>query len=185
MPLPLDLLKHHLSTVFIETGSNRGDGIQTALDAGFSCIYSCDVEAFSYGWCSHRFRELNTVVGLFHSDSRNFLNYVMPRLKSRATFWLDAHWCGGNGEMQGQDEAEEDECPLLGELKVISTHELKNHTIMIDDVRLMGVQEGFPTRKRVQAALKKINPHYELELFDSPDFEKDILVAYDPRKQSH
>jgi len=49
----------------------------------------------------HSTESLCTLVDAFEQESR------------RATFWLDAHWSGG------ETYGEQDECPLLEELKII------------------------------------------------------------------
>lgn len=182
MPLPENLLEQHLNSVFIETGSNRGDAIGHALKAGFPCVYSVDISQFNFGWCSCRWRELNTKVYLYCDDSREFLRKTLPGITTRCTFWLDAHWCGGNGELEGRDGGTPEDVPLLEELKIIAEHSVKNHTILIDDVRLMTGKDGWPTKKIVRAALERINPDYVLTRVDSLDFERDIVIAHMPNQ---
>jgi len=176
LPTPKLFLKNYLTPVFIETGSHRGDGIQHALDAGFVCVYSVDISPFAYGWCSHRFVEQRDKVALHLCDSREFLQTLLPKISCRCTFWIDAHWCGGNDEMGGQDGGTETDIPMLDELRVIADHGVKDHIILIDDVRLMGTDD-YPPRKLVLNVLKGINPDYDISFHDSDDFASDILVA--------
>lgn len=179
IPKPKNFLAIYLTEAFVETGSHRGDGIQCALDAGFPCVYSVDISPFSYGWCSCRFSTQKDKVDLYLNDSRAFLKELLPRISHRCTFWIDAHWCGGNGEMNGKDGGDDNDVPLLEELQIIGEHEVKDHIILIDDVRLFGTG-SYPTLGVVLLTLKKINPGYVYFFRDSEDFKEDILVALIP-----
>lgn len=171
MPISANILKQYPNTVFIETGTNRGEGVQAALDAHcFDCIMSTEISLYCQGWCAHRFWDLRTKVWLFGLDSRDFLWQQLPKITTRCTFWLDAHFCDSEG---GSPE----DVPLLEELYTIRSHAVKNHTILIDDVRLMGTPKLETSLKRVTDALLKINKDYTITRIDSPEFENDILVA--------
>ena len=173
MPLTKEILERYLNQVFVETGSNRGDGIQAALDAGFGCIYSTDISPFAHGYCTHRFWDWRDIVFLYGDDSRKFLKWFIPKLTTRCTFWLDAHFCGGEGGHRL-------DVPLLRELRIIRSSLLNIHTILIDDVRLMGTPDLPVSLRHVMASLKKINPDYITSRIDSPEFKDDILVAEIP-----
>lgn len=178
MPISKEILERYRSPIFIETGSNRGDGIQAALDAGFECIYSVEVAPYCHGWCEHRFWDYRTKVHLYGMDSRKFLRWLLPRITTQVTFWLDAHFCQSEG-------GSVDDLPLLEELRIIRKFRLTNfpdwtrcqHKILIDDVRLMGTADLPVTFKKVIGALEKINPDYNIKRIDSPEFPGDILVA--------
>lgn len=165
---------------FIETGTHRGDGVQHALDAGFDTVYSCDVSPFAFGWASHRFENVRDKVNLFLMDSRPFLEQILRFADARAVIFLDAHWCGGNGEVDGADGGKQEDNPLLVELKVIRDCG-KLPTLLIDDRRLMGSEDGWPTEQDVKEAVRRISPLYLFETADSGSFADDILVARIPR----
>ena len=169
IPRPKPFLSAYRNQVFIETGSHRGDGIQAALDAGFRCIYSVELNPFDFGWCACRFEKFGARVHRFNSDSRSFLRDLLPGVTTRCTFWLDAHECGS-----GAGDAKD--CPLLEELSLIAMHEIKEHTILIDDVRLFGT-DSFPSVDQVIGIIKAINPVYKIIYVNSSDFIEDILVA--------
>lgn len=182
MPVPLQLLERFHRKVFIETGMHRGDAIQAALTAEFEEIYSCDLSVFALGWCCHRFRQSRARVNLHLQDSRVFLETEMRGPGGApAVFWLDAHYCGGNGEVEGwggRDSAgSEEDHPLLEELRIISTYGCKTHTIMIDDARMLG-SGGWPTSEQVFQALREINPDYQIIGAESALEGDEILVAY-------
>lgn len=179
LPKPIRFLDSFRTLIFVETGSHRGDGIQEALDTGcFDAIYSCDISPFAFGWCSHRFEKLNNRVYLYLNDSRAFLKEVLPSITTKITFWLDAHECGTD-RGPGTESGSEDDVPLLEELQLIRKHEIKHHNILIDDVRLFG-EGAYPKKETIVAAIKRINPKYEIVYYDSPDFPGDILVATAP-----
>lgn len=171
MPISKEILEQFPNKAFIETGTHRGDGVQAALDANcFQCIYSVELLPYNQGWCAHRFWNLRDRVWLFSGDSRKFLDQILPNITSPCTFWLDAHCCEGEVEDYKQ-------VPLIGELKRIYQHGIKEHTILIDDVRLMGTPHLNVSLERVKRALRLINNGYTIERIDSPEFKNDILVA--------
>jgi len=71
--------------------------------------------------------------------------------------------------------------PILEELKIIGEHTIKNHTILIDDMR--AVQHGFPndgwndlTIDMIKEAALAINPEYKIS-FDFGVVPNDIFIA--------
>jgi hypothetical protein len=177
MPLTVELLNKYKAkhTVFVETGTHRGDGVAAALEAGFVRAYSCDNAEFAYGWASCRFQHQNHRVHLALMDSPSFIRWLFENVSNQSfLFFLDAHWCGGNGELDGADRHLERPAPLLAELEVIA--EMGGaHTILIDDVRMFG-HDVFPTQTQILEALEKVNPDYHLR-YEDCDFPGDVLVA--------
>ncbi|GAG89907.1 unnamed protein product [marine sediment metagenome] len=116
------------SSVFCETGSGNGEGIQAALDAGFEKVYSMDAYAHKFKGVKERFKN-KLCVELFLGDSADVLKSLLSFvLNKRCVLWLDAHWSGAHGE------ASFDACPILRELSVIKESVVKNHIILIDDI---------------------------------------------------
>lgn len=181
MPIPSGLLERFPNEVFIETGMHRGDAIQAALDAGFERIYSCDVSVFALGWCCHRFQDERDRVNLHLQDSRTFLERDVRGIAGvPCTLWLDAHYQGPNGEVEGwggadQVGAEEDH-PLLRELMIVASYGCREHTIMVDDVRMFGTG-GWPSEEQVVSALLEVNRDYRILRVDSALEGDEILVA--------
>lgn len=167
---------------FVETGTHRGDGVAIALEAGFEKVYSVEVNEFSYGWSCHRFRNDRERVGLHLGDSVLFLRNLLlvpPLLGGPSVFWLDAHWNGGEGELEGRDQRRDP--PLLKELEIIAAHGNPRHAVLIDDARNFGVE--LPDKEAVEEAVMRINPAFEIEYRDGAEFENDILVAMLPRSE--
>lgn len=127
-----------------------------------------DPELFNY--CFERFYD-DLRVRLYFGDSLEQLPIMIKEISDPITFWLDAH--AGNSATAGKIYA-----PLLQELDIIATHDVKSHIILIDDVRLFG--HGFWTmisKEKVEYIIHKINPNYSIEYCDSKGYKNDILVA--------
>ena len=97
---------------------------------------------------------------------------ALKLLDDRATFWLDAHWDDGpQGEYL---------CPLPIELEEIQKTSIKNHTLLIDDRRLFGVDNttwGYTIDEDgILESISDINLDYKISYEDGcvPD---DIIVA--------
>lgn len=178
MPVTADLLKKVKGEIpfLVETGTHRGDGVREGLAAGFERVYSCDNSEFAYGWASCRFQHDNHLVHLALMDSPEFIRWMFDNVRDQPfVFFLDAHWCGGNGEMDGADRYLQAPAPLLGELDVIAGSGRTDHVILIDDVRMFG-SDVFPAHQDVVARLRNINPEYRIT-YEDCEFQGDVMVA--------
>lgn len=155
-------------SVFIETGSYKGDTIQLALELDFKQIHSIELAEGLFNQCKERFKENDKVV-LYKGDSLQILPKILENLNEPAVFWLDAHYSFGETTMA------ELYCPLYQELDIIKKHKIKNHCILIDDVRLFDTEFNVKM-DLVRSFLLDINRKYTIHLDDGA-FEKDILVA--------
>ncbi|MGE5391686.1 MAG: hypothetical protein ACM3PE_11555, partial [Deltaproteobacteria bacterium] len=128
MPIYSDILKtwKQNSNTMVETGSFIGDGIAKGLEAGYDKIFSFEIIPENYNVCIERFKD-NSAVNCILGDSIKLLPGVLASINERIVFWLDSHFVG---------ETETDLYPIINELKIIKDHFIKNHTILIDDVRL-------------------------------------------------
>jgi len=170
MPITESVLSRYLNPFFIETGSYDGDGIQTALNVGFNNIISIELSDHFFEVCKAKFinyEEVELVLG----DSSKVLGSVLGKIQDSVTFWLDGHYSGA-GTAMGDIE-----CPLLRELELISRHPIKNHKILIDDMRLWRVNSiyGFGDEE-IRRAILKINPTYKFN-YENGYVKNDILVA--------
>lgn len=161
-----DLFVKYKTDTFIETGTHMGAGIERAVDIGYERIFSIEIVEAYYNGTVEEFRNDKNVF-LYFGDSVVQLPEILKRVKSKSTFWLDAHMSG-----IGKN------CPILEELKAIEKHKIKNHNILIDDIRDFGTQShDFITMRQVQMALLDINPAYEF-LFESSSIQHNILAAF-------
>jgi hypothetical protein len=169
------------NTYFVETGSCLGDGIQSALDAGFKHIYSIELSEKFYDCCFNRFvlnSGLERWVELVLGDSGEVLPEVLNKINGSATFWLDGHYSGGS-TAKGKSNT-----PLIKELDHIAAHHINNHTILIDDVRYFGTADfDFLTLGEVMEKILSINPLYEFS-FEDGYIENDVLVVRIPGSEN-
>jgi len=165
----------YLNPVFIETGSYIGDGIRAALRAGFSSIFSIEVNDYFYQICRENFSEHKNVDLLF-GDSVFVLPDLLQGISERCTFWLDGHYMSDPNTLGGSMPV-----PLMEELKAIAKHPIKNHTIIIDDIRLLRNHEAewkdYPyCICDVEEFIYAINPDYKIT-YNFGVVKDDILIA--------
>jgi hypothetical protein len=169
MPLSLDILtKYKSNDIFIETGSNVGDGIQLAIDAGYAEIVSIEISELHYNIVVDRFKN-NKEVRLIKGDSMTEFPNVINSYNTPVTIWLDGHYSCGNTGLGTKWS------PLIEELESIT---YPNHIILIDDMRCWvnnnkEIQFG---EEDIINRLMKINPNYKL-IKEDGFVKEDILVA--------
>jgi len=112
---------------FVETGTYLGD---TALWASenFENAFTIEKSEIMFGKATNKHK--NSKVNFIFGDTREKLQEVISKLKGGTIFWLDAHWSGS--DTYGQN----DECPIVDEIKIINSHSNSDFFIMIDDARL-------------------------------------------------
>ena len=184
----LELFKVYKGDIktFVETGSFQGAGIQKALDAGYENVISIELSTQYFLVCSERFSNKDNVK-LVQGDSCDVLAPTINEIDEPIVFWLDGHYsCGETAKGKHWS-------PIMQELDAISKHPIKNHTIMIDDMRCWRTDN--PEFKfgylDIEEKIKSINSDYHFEYFrPSSQFNKsdqkswpegllgDILVAF-------
>jgi hypothetical protein len=153
----------------VETGSWHGDGIQQAIDEGFTEIYSIELSHALHERCNDRFKD-NKFVTLIEGDSHLVLDAVLKPINDQITFWLDGHFSGDDTVM-GKFNS-----PLMQELDCIARHHIKTHTILIDDMRdWYKANHGFDVNM-IKGKILAINPSYKFS-FEDGVVPNDILVA--------
>ncbi len=160
--------------VFVETGTSRGEGVQTALDFGFERLYSVEANAEVYIKACQRFAA-NPKVELLLGDGAQVLKALLPHITEPAVFWLDSHWSTGEAQLPPGCS----QCPLLDELRAIAEHPIKSHVILIDDIRYFwqGIpQWGNITVTQIIQMVLEVNLLYSIR-FETGVTEADILVA--------
>lgn len=175
MTLPPALLHKYPTTVFVETGTAGGWGVQVALDEGYKDIRSIELMQGCYEYSMDRFYGCPYVKLFFGHSGGLIFAQMIADITVPATFWLDAHSDFQDGEYDGG-------APLLEELAIIARHPIKTHVLLLDDMRLCGQGNWrIITRDKLTAVIKAINPLYVIEYVDSKlRMPNDILVAHVP-----
>ena len=86
-------LKKPYQEIFIETGSGNGDGIEAALNAGFSKIYSIELNESLVDCCRERFK--GKPVEIISGSSCEELPKILKSIEEPFFLWLDAHFSEG------------------------------------------------------------------------------------------
>lgn len=181
MPIKFDLTKYK-NPVFVETGTFRGDSVSSALHSGFDKVYSIEIDDELYENAVNRFRsEIDDGrVILLHGDSGLRLPEIIETVEYRCTFWLDAHSQKFNFD---NGTTGKENCPLYRELNTIGASARNDHTILIDDMRLVKNPNAWRghdvTFEGVLDRLKTINGAYSFD-YENGHVEDDVLTAVVP-----
>jgi len=166
-----DMLNKYKNKFFVETGLGKGHGLTLALKHEFEHVYSIEIsEKIFNKYGSRIMRKYPKKVSIFCGKSEDILWPIIENIHSSITFWLDAH-------LKPDVNIEP---PLVKELEIISRHPIKNHIILIDDIRQMG-QGVYPHIYLIIKKIMEINPKYKISYEDGCGkgqiFKSDILVA--------
>lgn len=153
--------KFRTSPVFVETGTNEGNGVQRALDAGYDFIYSVENNIGKYAQCQNRFVS-NFKVNLYLGHSPVVLESILRDNNGQATIWLDAH---GKGRILPN-------ATLMQELAVIKKLGHCYHNILIDDWDLM------QNKAYAETIIHQINPYYKTELWSFNNSRKNQVKTW-------
>jgi S-adenosylhomocysteine hydrolase len=161
---PFDVVKHD---IIIETGTYNGSFVEKYKN-NYKTFHTIEIVNQFYNEAVERFKTDSNVI-CHLGDSPVVIGNLLKQINEPVTFWLDAHYQGGT-------QSHETKVPLHRELDVIKTHHIKEHMIMIDDVRLF--ENTYGTNKtQVEAKLREINPEYNIQYMMGA-VEGDVLVAF-------
>ena len=201
MPINFDLTPYRNNCeVYIETGFFEGASTQSALDLDFREVHSCDINSQFIIKGTKKFQKEIQQNKLFlrFQKSTDALKEILENLNEPAVFFLDAHDINYKGT-QTEDFSIEDGCPVLEELKIIGTHHIKEHTIIIDDLRMFDFQKNLGTWsahsnvniRTIVEHIRQINKHYKFDLGQGVDVGyvngktwADVLIAYMPKEET-
>ena len=128
---------------FIETGTYHGDML-ARLTGVFDQLYSVERDPGLYRSAVRRFRSAPHVT-LYHDDSALALGAILARAKGPSVVWLDAHPTPG----------EPGEIPLLSELVAVFKDRGGGHRVLIDDVRGLSGEGGWPSLTEIVLLLHR------------------------------
>ncbi|MGH7266101.1 MAG: glycosyltransferase [Candidatus Rokuibacteriota bacterium] len=183
-PALLDALTSALGLrVFVETGTHRGDGVETAR-RHFDAVYSIERSEIHHARAAARFAD-DRRVHVIRGDSPAALAALVPALPDAPTlFWLDAHWSPTDPDERGRGE-----CPLLAELAAIERLG-DTSAVAIDDARLfLGPPPeqydaaDWPGLDAVRDALRRLHPDHRLAVVNDcvlffPETATAAVLAY-------
>lgn len=161
--------------VFIETGTASGEGVQVAIDVGFARIVTIEANPDMFFRACERFAEFDHVICAM-GDGGQVLGQILRDVHEPAVFWLDSHWSTGEDPLAPGISP----CPVISEIRHIAEHPIKEHVILIDDMRYFrgkGIgQWGNVTLSEIIEGIFAINRDYWIT-FDDGFCPQDILVA--------
>lgn len=170
MPASVELFRKFKQRIMIETGTFYGTGVLMGLEVGMS-VQSIELSQELHEAAKKRLKGLPAILVL--GDSGKVLSELLRNIDEPVMFWLDGH-CSGGETAKGEQST-----PILKELEQIGGHHVKDHTILIDDVRLFGSCEfDHISMGDIVSALWTINPKYALTLeTGNDDLPNDIIAA--------
>jgi hypothetical protein len=149
--------------ILIETGTFEGEMVRKC-HGHFREIFTIELDEQLVIKARQRLSKFKNI-HIIQGNSADKLSEILAYIKEPALFWLDAHYSGGI-TAKGDSET-----PLMDELRIIGTHAIKEHIILIDDARLFGSGD-YPEISKIKDQLYIINPNYKILI------ESDILRAY-------
>ena len=118
---------------FIETGTLNGDTI-FSLEPYFNKLYTIEFSEKYYNNTKNKYSgsKINFILG----DSSIVFESLLPNITDKCIFFLDGHWCGSDTGKSNKD------CPLYEEITHINNLCTNDAIIIIDDVRLFGLDKS-------------------------------------------
>jgi tetratricopeptide (TPR) repeat protein len=163
----IQLINFFQIDTFVETGTYLGDTVHNAIPL-FKEIYTMELSKEHYELSCNRFKS-QTNVHLYYGDSAEILPSILPKIKRKILFWLDAHCSGGNTVGFGVP------IPLSHEMEAIGKSLNGEAIILIDDVRgFSGDYEKELDLNSLKNRILKINKNYIFLIFG------DTAIAFLP-----
>lgn len=154
----LDYAKKYNCVNFVETGTYRGDTVNSCKDF-FRELHSIELSPELFKISKSRFEGLNNI-HIHHGNSGDLLPKICTNLVGPTLFWLDAHYSGGETARGPEDS------PIVRELDYIFNRSNIESTILIDDARCFNGKAGYPRinilRKMIGDKNTKDGTNFEL-----------------------
>jgi len=118
---------------FIETGTYRGKTI-FSLEPLFDKLYTIEFSEKYYNDTKNKYggNKINFILG----DSSIIFEHLLSSITEKCIFFLDGHWSGADTGHSKKD------CPLEEEITHINNLFSNDAIIIIDDVRLFGLDKS-------------------------------------------
>lgn len=122
---------------FVETGTYLG-GTAAWAATEFDRVWTSELHPDSYSRARHNLEKFANVK-IYQEASGAFLRRILPEVRGKTLFWLDAHMMPG-AVTAGLD----DECPVLDEIRAIIEWSTRDGYIFVDDARLFLAPAALP-----------------------------------------
>jgi hypothetical protein len=179
MSVKKEVLQKYKKQILIETGTYMGNTTKSAIEnLGYKKAYTIELQDYLFQQAKENLKHLieeNKVV-ILKGNSNEKLKEVLNEINEPVTILLDAHIDGGNYVPNITPNV--NWCPLYEEIQIIKNHHIKTHTILVDDVRIIG-KEGWGSNVYIENIInqiKEINPKYTFT-FEKGETKEDVLVA--------
>ena len=146
-------LDHHCKTL-VETGTQYGDTPYLFRDE-FDTIYTIELSSSLAAMARKRFRPFPHIQ-VIEGDSGQKLAELLPRLRSKALFWLDGHYSAGLTARGSKD------CPIYAELHSIASLCKVPFVVLIDDARCFGNDRDYPSLQELKNFVGELMPAYTM-----------------------
>lgn len=178
MSVKIETLENNMNQVFIETGTYKGETTSKAVDIGFNKVYTIELQDRLFEESKNNLKDKieKGKIEIIKGDSSEVLPEILKKVDVSSTILLDAHIDGGNFINGITPNIKW--CPLYNELKAIKEHHINTHTILVDDVRILG-NIGWGKEvvlDEIINIIKDINPNYIIS-YDDGEVKNDVLVA--------
>ena len=137
------------ASVLVETGTFQGETIE-ALRGDFTRLITIELFEPLYAAAREKFRG-DTHVEPYLGDSAVLLPGIIRDIPQPIVFWLDGHY-------SGPGTAHENICPVLAELDAIFARNREDDIILIDDARLFGWRQGYPSKGNIRSRVATRRP---------------------------
>ncbi|MGI8549511.1 MAG: hypothetical protein ACR2PL_01765 [Dehalococcoidia bacterium] len=139
---------------FVETGTFLGN-MSWHASRLFTQVHTIELDPELAMRATRRFAGVMNVT-VHHGDSGSVLPALLETLDSPCVFWLDGHYSGGITARGYLDT------PIVGELQAIADHHVRPHAVLIDDARVFGTDDAYPTLGEVIRLLRNIDPAFHV-----------------------
>jgi len=175
--LTRDVLSKHKKdyNTFIETGTYAAGAVDLAFNCGFEKVYTIDISTKHKNEFHQKYQKqiAENKLKFLYGESFLELEKLFKYINYPCVIWHDAHY-----DMHS-DVCGKYECPILEELEVIKNSGIKNHILIIDDIRIFKSQTYWAkdiSFEKILHSLNKINSNYEIFYEDGYE-PNDILIA--------
>ena len=147
-----DLARERGARSFIESGTYRGDTV-AFLAGEVARTWSIEIEPRLHAAAVSRFAGREDVTILHGDATEHVPRLLLHEASHPALVFLDGHWSGG---ITGRGDVVE---PAVLILERLRGHALApGTTVVVDDVRLFGAEDGFPTLEALLEAAEATFP---------------------------